>query len=148
MARTFSLLVALALAPAATHALGRAVTDVTDPECDCPAGTNFGHEVPCGAEGDTYEPPSSPCEELSCEASGQWVLAITDPAPQNIDEAICNNGGGIYTAPAAGECGGECYCNPTVIYLGEEACESSQVGGTWTEIVFHCSGADHYCVLP
>ena len=147
MARTFSLLVALALAPAATHALGRAVTDVTDSECTCPAGTFYGHEVPCGAEGDTYEPPSSPCEELSCEASGQWVLAITDPAPQNIDEAICNNGGGLYTAPAAGECGGDCYCNPTGIYLGEDLC--GQQGGTWIPLVFHCSlNPPGYCDLP
>ena len=120
------------------------MTDVTDPECDCPAGVHYNYLLPCGAGGTTYVPPGNPCHNLPCDSSGAWSLTALSCLPEKIDEATCNNGGGLFTAPAAGECCGTCDCNPTAIYLGEEACEN--VGGTWTEIVFHCSGADHYCV--
>ena len=136
MARTV-LLVALALAPAAL-ALG--VTKPNDPTipCDCPETIEGGGIVlPCGADGESYE--VDPCNVFACY--------ITDPAPQTIDEAICNNCGGLYTAPAAGECGGKCDCNPTAIYLGEEVC--GQQGGTWIHLVFHCSlDPPGYCDLP
>ena len=108
MARTSSLLVAIALAaaPHTAHALGK--TEV----CDCPAldaATN-GYDVPCGAEFDTYVPPGGdPCSPYECDVTGEWVrLAIDCFFSCASCEPACIESGGTFTAPAPGQRCGNC----------------------------------------
>ena len=105
MARTSSLLVAIALAaaPHTAHALGK--TEV----CDCPAldaATN-GFDVPCGAEFDTYVPPEEPCGPYMCD-TGEWVRAVIDCYWEMIGIENCIESGGTYTPPPEGQCCGNC----------------------------------------
>ena len=106
MARTSSLLVAIAFAaaPHTAHALG-----VTD-RCDCPAidVSTFGHALPCGAEGDTYVPPEDPCTFYMCD-TGEWVETIIDCFTSCAScEPFCIETGGPFPAPAPGQCCGKC----------------------------------------
>ena len=76
MARTISLLLALALSPVA-HALG--VTKPNDPTipCDCPETIDGnGYMVlPCGAEGESYQ--VDPCNVFAC-----YVIAAAPASPR------------------------------------------------------------------
>ena len=107
MARTSSLLVAIALAaaPHTAHALGE--TEV----CDCPAvdAATFGYDLPCGAEFDTYVPPGGdPCSPYMCD-TGEWVrLAIDCFTSCASCEPFCIETGGTFTPPLEGQCCGKC----------------------------------------
>ena len=102
MARTSSLLVAIALAAGTHTALALGKTDL----CDCPAldaATN-GFDVPCGTTGETYVPPENPCIIYECGEIKEWSIIVVDCFP----EPACIDAGGTYFPPAEGQCCGNC----------------------------------------